>query len=70
MARGGEGAARKAGGRKPGKADKGAVPSPTEQAGLSRERAARSPIQSLKASVKKAVAGKSSKDKARKPRRG
>ena len=52
------------------KADKAAGPSATEQAGLTRERAARSPIQSLKASVKKAVAGKSSKGKARKPRRG
>ena len=65
------GAARKTGGRSGGrKSDKGAIPSATEQAGLSRERAARSPIQSLKASVKKAVAGKSSKSKARKPRRG
>jgi ribonuclease R len=62
---------RKAGGRSSVRqSGKGAAPSATEQAGLSRERAARSPIQSLKASVKKAVAGKSSKSKARKPRRG
>jgi len=66
----GSGGSRKAGGRSGGrKSDKGAAPSATEQAGLSRERAARSPIQSLKASVKKAVAGKASKSKARKPRR-
>jgi ribonuclease R len=58
----------RSGGRKSDKA--AAVPSPTEQAGLTRERAARSPIQSLKASVKKAAASKSSKGKARKPRRG
>ena len=65
------GGARKAGGRAGGrKADKGAAMSATEKAGLTRERAARSPVQSLKASVKKAVAGKSSKGKARKPRRG
>jgi len=65
------GGARKAGGRAGGrKADKGAAMSATEKAGLTRERAARSPMQSLKASVKKAVAGKSSKGKARKPRRG
>ncbi|RZJ49627.1 MAG: RNB domain-containing ribonuclease, partial [Acidovorax sp.] len=66
----GGGSARKSGGRSGGrKADKGAAPSATEQAGLSRERAARSPIQSLKASVKSAVAGKQNKAKARKPRR-
>jgi ribonuclease R len=69
---GGSGSARKASGRSGGRrSDKGAAPSATEAAGLTRERAARSPIQSLKSSVKDAVAGKSSgKGKSRKPRGG
>ena len=62
--------ARKSGGRTGArKAGKSASPSATEQAGLTRERAARSPVESLKASVKAAVAGKAGKGKSRKPRR-
>ena len=61
--------------RKPGerararKPDKTAAPSAIEQAGLTRERAARSPVQSLKASVKAAVASKAGKPGKGKPRK-
>ncbi|HRM00534.1 MAG TPA: RNB domain-containing ribonuclease, partial [Acidovorax sp.] len=67
------GAARKSAGRSTSSRQRGQAGeiSSTELAGLTRERAARSPIQALKASVKKAAAsGKSGKSKGRKPRRG
>ena len=67
------GAARKAGSRSgvARKRGQGSDASATEMASLTRERAARSPIQELKASVKKAAAsGKAGKSKGRKPRRG
>ncbi|MCW5255728.1 ribonuclease R [Verminephrobacter aporrectodeae subsp. tuberculatae] len=64
--------ARKAGGRRSGKADKvDAAPAATGLAGRTRERAARAPAALLKAAgAEKVVAQKAVRAKARKPRRG
>ena len=64
--KGGANAGRAGGGRSKAKAPEASA---TEMASLTRERAARSPIQELKASVKKAAGGKAG-GKGRKPRRG
>ncbi|MCW5220300.1 ribonuclease R [Verminephrobacter aporrectodeae subsp. tuberculatae] len=62
--------ARKAGGRRSGKADKvDAAPAATGLAGRTRERAARAPAALLKAGAEKVVAQKAVRAKARKPRR-
>ena len=65
-------ATHKTGSRSAGRRKGGQTPEKgsTEMASLTRERAARSPIQELKASVKKAAVAKTGKSKSRKPRRG